>query len=204
MEHTNNNLEKNIETTIKKAWVLLKKSFERIDKYLWFNWWIIIWLIIIIVLLVFHYQNKIDTIQSNSYFYYERPVRVWYNRNDFDGFDYYFNKQNRYFNRLFEQQEKFIKKYWDLFDSNKWIVDTSKESRQTYEKYYLYDWNVYSYKIDYNNWIVNWNLMINDTKKKEYITRKLQELWLKFSDSDIDINFSWNMDNINSLLNILN
>jgi hypothetical protein len=90
-------------------------------------------------LIVSHYQNKIDTIQSNNYVYYERPAKIHYNTNIFDDFDEYFNKQNRYFNRLFEEQERSIKKYWDLFDSNKWTVDDSKDSQQTYQKYYLYN-----------------------------------------------------------------
>jgi hypothetical protein len=83
-------------------------------------------------------------------------------------------------------------------------VDDSKDSQQTYQKYYLYNWKVSSYKIDYNNWIVYWNLIINDTNKKEDVTKKIQELWLELSGSDTNMIFSWKMDNINSLLNILN
>ena len=58
-------------------------------------------------------------------------------------FDKYFDRQNKYFSDLFEEQEKSIKKYWNFFDSNKSTIDVSDKSQQTYQKYYLNNGKVY-------------------------------------------------------------
>jgi len=67
------------------------------------------------------------------------PSKISYNTNVFHDFDEYFKKQSKYFNDLFEAHEKLINKYRNVFNSDKWIVDTSKNSQQIYQKYYLYD-----------------------------------------------------------------
>jgi hypothetical protein len=79
----------------------------------------------------------------------------------------------------------------------------SDKSQQTYQKYYLQDWKIYSYEINYNNWVVNWNIMLDDVDKRNVLIKKLQKLWLELSNSDSNIMFSWELDNINSLLSIL-
>lgn len=201
MEHSHS--ENTLENTIKHSSLFVKKIFERAHKYFWFSWWIILGLIVFIVFLVIHYQNKISNIESSRVIYYQNPYRINYRTSIFDDFDRYFDRQNKYFNDLFEEQERSFKKYSDLFDSNKWTIDTSNKSQQTYQKYYLNDWKVYSYKINYNNWVVDWNLMIDDVVKKDTLMKKIQELGLDLSGADSNIIFSWKINNINSLINIL-
>jgi hypothetical protein len=90
-------------------------------------------------LLITHYQNKIANIESTSFIDYQNPYRINYRTNIFDDFDKYFDRQNKYFNDLFEEQEKFMKKYWNFFDANKSTIDVLDKSQQTYQKYYLND-----------------------------------------------------------------
>lgn len=201
MEHSHS--EKTLENTIKNSGFFVKRNFERVHKYLWFSWWIILGLIIFIIFLIAHYQNKIANIESPRFIYYQNPYRINYRTSIFDDFDKYFDRQNKYFNDLFEEQEKSIKKYWNFFDSNKSTIDVSDKSQQTYQKYYLNNGKVYSYKINYNNWVVNWNLMIDDVAKKDILMKKIEELWLDLSGSDSNVIFSWKINNINSLVSIL-
>jgi predicted metal-dependent hydrolase len=83
------------------------------------------------------------------------------------------------------------------------MMNISDKSQQTYQKYYLQDWKIYSYEINYDNWVVNWNIMLDDVDKRNVLIKKLQKLWLELSNSDSNIMFSWELDNINSLLSIL-
>jgi hypothetical protein len=86
--------------------------------------------------LVFHYQNKIEKIGSSRVVYYENPFNIRYRTSIFDDFDKYFDKQQRYFDNLFQKQEKLMRNYSDLFDSNKL---QNKPQKQNYQKYYLND-----------------------------------------------------------------
>jgi hypothetical protein len=83
------------------------------------------------------------------------------------------------------------------------MVDMSDKSQQKYQKYYLQNWKVYSYEINYNNWVVNWNIVVDDIEQRDVLIQRLQKLWLELSNSDLNIIFSWEFDNINSLLSIL-
>jgi hypothetical protein len=83
------------------------------------------------------------------------------------------------------------------------MVDMSDKSQQKYQKYYLQNWKVYSYEINYNNWVVNWNIVVDDIEQRDVLIQRLQKLWLELSNSDLNIMFSWELDNINSLISIL-
>lgn len=168
------------------------------------SWWIIFWLIIVNLSLIIYYKNKINDIKYPGFVYYENPLSIGYYTSFFyDDFDTYFIKQYKYFDNLFEKQEKFMKRNWNLLDSNKFTIDTSNKAQQIYQKYYLYDWKIYSYKINYNNWSINWDIVVNDANKKDILVEKIQELWLEFSDLDTNVFFSWKIDNIDPLLKIL-
>lgn len=196
--------EKTLKNTIKNCDNFVKKNFEKINKYLWVSWWIIVILIIFIIILVTHYQNKIANIESRGIIYYQNPYRIDRTVNVFDEFDRYFDRQNKYFKDLFREQEESMRRYWKFFDSDKArMMNISDKSQQTYQKYYLQDWKIYSYEINYNNWVVNWNIMLDDVDKRNVLIKKLQKLWLELSNSDSNIMFSWELDNINSLLSIL-
>lgn len=196
--------EKTLKNTIKNCDNFVKKNFEKINKYLWVSWWIIVILVIFIIILVTHYQNKIANIESRGIIYYQNPYRIDRTVNVFDEFDRYFDRQNKYFKDLFREQEESMRRYWKFFDSDKARMrNISDKSQQTYQKYYLQDWKIYSYEINYNNWVVNWNIMLDDVDKRNVLIKKLQKLWLELSNSDSNIMFSWELDNINSLLSIL-
>lgn len=196
--------EKTLKNTIKNCDNFVKKNFEKINKYLWVSWWIIVILVIFIIILVTHYQNKIANIESRGIIYYQNPYRIDRTVNVFDEFDRYFDRQNKYFKDLFREQEKSMRRYWKFFDSDKARMrNISDKSQQTYQKYYLQDWKIYSYEVNYNNWVVNWNIMLDDVDKRNVLIKKLQKLWLELSNSDSNIMFSWELDNINSLLSIL-
>lgn len=196
--------EKTLKNTIKNCDNFVKKNFEKINKYLWVSGWIIVILIIFIIILVTHYQNKIANIESRGIIYYQNPYRIDRTVNVFDEFDRYFDRQNKYFKDLFREQEKSMRRYWKFFDSDKARMrNISDKSQQTYQKYYLQDWKIYSYEVNYNNWVVNWNIMLDDVDKRNVLIKKLQKLWLELSNSDSNIMFSWELDNINSLLSIL-
>ena len=196
--------EKTLKNTIKNCDNFVKKNFEKINKYLWVSWWIIVILVIFIIILVTHYQNKIANIESRGIIYYQNPYRIDRTVNVFDEFDRYFDRQNKYFKDLFREQEESMRRYWKFFDSDKArMMNISDKSQQTYQKYYLQDWKIYSYEINYNNWVVNWNIMLDDVDKRNVLIKKLQKLWLELSNSDSNIMFSWELDNINSLLSIL-
>ena len=196
--------EKTLKNTIKNCDNFVKKNFEKINKYLWVSWWIIVILVIFIIILVTHYQNKIANIESRGIIYYQNPYRIDRTVNVFDEFDRYFDRQNKYFKDLFREQEESMRRYWKFFDSDKARMrNISDKSQQTYQKYYLQDWKIYSYEINYNNWVVNWNIMLDDVDKRNVLIKKLQKLWLELSNSDLNIIFSWEFDNINSLLSIL-
>ena len=196
--------EKTLKNTIKNCDNFVKKNFEKINKYLWVSGWIIVILIIFIIILVTHYQNKIANIESRGIIYYQNPYRIDRTVNVFDEFDRYFDRQNKYFKDLFREQEESMRRYWKFFDSDKArMMNISDKSQQTYQKYYLQDWKIYSYEINYDNWVVNWNIMLDDVDKRNVLIKKLQKLWLELSNSDSNIMFSWELDNINSLLSIL-
>lgn len=196
--------EKTLKNTIKNCDNFVKKNFEKINKYLWVSWWIIVILVIFIIILVTHYQNKIANIESRGIIYYQNPYRIDRTVNVFDEFDRYFDRQNKYFKDLFREQEESMRRYWKFFDSDKArMMNISDKSQQTYQKYYLQDWKIYSYEVNYNNWVVNWNIMLDDVDKRNVLIKKLQKLWLELSNSDSNIMFSWELDNINSLLSIL-
>lgn len=196
--------EKTLKNTVKNCDNFVKKNFEKINKYLWVSWWIIVILVIFIIILVTHYQNKIANIESRGIIYYQNPYRIDRTVNVFDEFDRYFDRQNKYFKDLFREQEESIRRYWKFFDSDKArMMNISDKSQQTYQKYYLQDWKIYSYEINYDNWVVNWNIMLDDVDKRNVLIKKLQKLWLELSNSDSNIMFSWEFDNINSLLSIL-
>lgn len=196
--------EKTLKNTIKNCDNFVKKNFEKINKYLWVSWWIIVILVIFIIILVTHYQNKIANIESRGIIYYQNPYRIDRTVNVFDEFDRYFDRQNKYFKDLFREQEESMRRYWKFFDSDKARMrNISDKSQQTYQKYYLQDWKIYSYEINYDNWVVNWNIMLDDVDKRNVLIKKLQKLWLELSNSDSNIMFSWELDNINSLLSIL-
>ena len=196
--------EKTLKNTIKNCDNFVKKNFEKINKYLWVSGWIIVILIIFIIILVTHYQNKIANIESRGIIYYQNPYRIDRTVNVFDEFDRYFDRQNKYFKDLFREQEESMRRYWKFFDSDKArMMNISDKSQQTYQKYYLQDWKIYSYEVNYNNWVVNWNIMLDDVDKRNVLIKKLQKLWLELSNSDSNIMFSWELDNINSLLSIL-
>jgi len=196
--------EKTLKNTVKNCDHFIKKNFEKINKYLWVSGWIIVILIIFIIILVTHYQNKIANIESRGIIYYQNPYRIDRTVNVFDEFDRYFDRQNKYFKDLFREQEKSMRRYWKFFDSDKARMrNISDKSQQTYQKYYLQDWKIYSYEVNYNNWVVNWNIMLDDVDKRNVLIKKLQKLWLELSNSDSNIMFSWELDNINSLLSIL-
>ncbi len=196
--------EKTLKNTIKNCDNFVKKNFEKINKYLWVSWWIIVILVIFIIILVTHYQNKIANIESRGIIYYQNPYRIDRTVNVFDEFDRYFDRQNKYFKDLFREQEESMRRYWKFFDSDKArMMNISDKSQQTYQKYYLQDWKIYSYEINYDNWVVNWNIMLDDVDKRNVLIKKLQKLWLELSNSDSNIMFSWELDNINSLLSIL-
>lgn len=196
--------EKTLKNTIKNCDNFVKKNFEKINKYLWVSWWIIVILVIFIIILVTHYQNKIANIESRGIIYYQNPYRIDRTVNVFDEFDRYFDRQNKYFKDLFREQEESMRRYWKFFDSDKArMMNISDKSQQTYQKYYLQDWKIYSYEINYDNWVVNWNIMLDDVDKRNVLIKKLQKLWLELSNSDLNIIFSWEFDNINSLLSIL-
>ena len=184
--------------------IILLRKFWKINKYLWVSWWIIVILVIFIIILVTHYQNKIANIESRGIIYYQNPYRIDRTVNVFDEFDRYFDRQNKYFKDLFREQEESMRRYWKFFDSDKArMMNISDKSQQTYQKYYLQDWKIYSYEINYDNWVVNWNIMLDDVDKRNVLIKKLQKLWLELSNSDSNIMFSWELDNINSLLSIL-
>lgn len=196
--------EKTLKNTIKNCDNFVKKNFEKINKYLWVSWWIIVILVIFIIILVTHYQNKIANIESRGIIYYQNPYRIDRILNVFDEFDRYFDRQDKYFKDLFREQEESMRRYWKFFDSDKArMMNISDKSQQTYQKYYLQDWKIYSYEINYDNWVVNWNIMLDDVDKRNVLIKKLQKLWLELSNSDSNIMFSWELDNINSLLSIL-
>lgn len=198
---SHNAFQKDIKNGVKHIWASLKKTFNTITRYLWFSWWIIVWLVFVIFFLVIHYQNKLAHIQVPRWFvYYERPQRIYRDARVFD----IFNTQHQRFDDLFRQQEKVMNSYENFIDSHVQTVDSVKKNQQTYQKYYLYDGNVYSYTIDYDDWIVYGSITIdNDNQKKDVLIQKIQKLWINVSDSGMHIMLSWKIDHINSLLDIL-
>lgn len=194
----NKKLDKTLENTIKDFSFFIKRKFDKIHRYLWFSWWLVILLVFIIVFLVFHYENKINNQNYLNAVYYETPFRVNYRANIFNDFDRYFDRQHKYLNNLFEKQEKLIRNYSNFFD--KPIVVSSNNTQQKYQKYYLYDWKIYSYKFDYDNWFVNWSFMVDDNYKKSELIKKINELWLEISDLGSNVVFSWKIENISFLL----
>lgn len=196
--------EKTLKSTVKNCDNSIKRNFAKVNKYLWFSWWIIVIFVVFIISLVIYYQNRIANIESRGIIYYQNPYRIDRILNVFDEFDRYFDRQNKYFKDLFREQEESMRRYWKFFDSDKARMrNISDKSQQTYQKYYLQDWKIYSYEINYNNWVVNWNIMLDDVDKRNVLIKKLQKLWLELSNSDSNIMFSWELDNINSLLSIL-
>ncbi|HPC34238.1 MAG TPA: hypothetical protein PLP73_01125 [Candidatus Absconditabacterales bacterium] len=196
--------EKTLKNTIKNCDNFVKKNFEKINKYLGVSGWIIVILIIFIIILVTHYQNKIANIESRGIIYYQNPYRIDRTVNVFDEFDRYFDRQNKYFKDLFREQEESMRRYWKFFDSDKArMMNISDKSQQTYQKYYLQDGKIYSYEINYDNGVVNGNIMLDDVDKRNVLIKKLQKLGLELSNSDSNIMFSGELDNINSLLSIL-
>ena len=95
--------EKTLEKTIQNMSMIIKKFFEKIHNYLWFSWWLIVVLLFVIIFLVFHYQNKIEKISSSRVVYYENPFNIRYRTSVFDDFDKYFDRQQRYFDNLFQK-----------------------------------------------------------------------------------------------------
>ncbi|HRU49906.1 MAG TPA: hypothetical protein P5155_00210 [Candidatus Absconditabacterales bacterium] len=196
--------EKTLKNTIKNCDNFVKKNFEKINKYLGVSGWIIVILVIFIIILVTHYQNKIANIESRGIIYYQNPYRIDRTVNVFDEFDRYFDRQNKYFKDLFREQEESMRRYWKFFDSDKArMMNISDKSQQTYQKYYLQDGKIYSYEINYDNGVVNGNIMLDDVDKRNVLIKKLQKLGLELSNSDSNIMFSGELDNINSLLSIL-
>lgn len=191
--------EKTLEKTIQNISLIIKKFFEKLHNYLWFSWWLIVFLLFVIIFLVFHYQNKIEKIGSSRVVYYENPFNIRYRTSIFDDFDKYFDRQQRYFDNLFQKQEKLMRNYSDLFDSNKL---QNKPQKQSYQKYYLNDWKIYSYNVNYDNWFVNWSFVVDDLNKREFLINNLETFWLEVSDKNTKVVFSWNIDDINALLQI--
>ncbi len=196
--------EKTLKSTVKNCDNSIKRNFAKVNKYLWFSWWIIVIFVVFIISLVIYYQNRIANIESRGIIYYQGPYRIDRTLNVFDEFDRYFDRQDKYFKNLFREQEEFIRRYGKNFDLDKArMVDMSDKSQQKYQKYYLQNWKVYSYEINYNNWVVNWNIVVDDIEQRDVLIQRLQKLWLELSNSDLNIIFSWEFDNINSLLSIL-
>ena len=175
--------------------------FKKITKYLRYNLLMILVFIFIIFILVVYYQNKLDNIKSSSFIYYDRPLSNVYNINTFDDF---FNKKQKYFDDLFGKHEKAMKQYIKLFDSSNWGLANPDKNQQIYKKYYLNDWKKYSYEIKFINWVVSWVFIIDDKKIKKSTINELDALWLGVADLNSDVVFSWRIEDINSLLKILN
>ena len=169
--------------------------------------------IVFVVVLIFVsllYQSKINNMQKKMdlFWYYH----VWNINREFFEDDFWYNSDSLFedirkdFEKMRKYQIRLIDKYDNIFvDLDKYFYDKEFETNQFYKKYEYNNGKTFGYSIEYSwdhlNWLVE---SINKDVLLEFINR-FKNLWLSvYSIKDNSFNFKWKLNNIQSILSILN